>query len=155
MDNIKIVSFEPKYQQAFKDLNVEWISSYFKMEESDYKVLNHPQEYILDNGGEIFVALLDNQPVGVCALIKADHPQYEFELAKMAVSLKTQGKGIGFILGNYALDWARNQNVSKIFLDSNTSLEPAIRLYKKLGFVEVKGFETPYERTNIQMLLTL
>jgi hypothetical protein len=48
--NVIIVSYEPKYHAAFKALNEDWISAYFKMEEADYKVLDTPQEYILNFG---------------------------------------------------------------------------------------------------------
>lgn len=54
------------------------------MEEADYKALDHPKEYILDKGGAILVALYKDEPVGVCALCKMDHPLYDYELAKLA-----------------------------------------------------------------------
>ena len=44
------------------------------------------------------VALYKDEPVGVCALCKMDHPLYDYELAKLAVSPKVQGKGIGVLL---------------------------------------------------------
>ena len=72
---------------------------HFKMEDADHKVLDNPKKYILDAGGHIFVALDKDKPVGVCALIKMDDPEYDFELAKMAVSPAAQGKGIGWLLG--------------------------------------------------------
>ena len=52
--DIQIVSYEPCYQSAFRTLNEEWITAYFRMEEADYKALDHPQEYILDKGGDIW-----------------------------------------------------------------------------------------------------
>ena len=67
---VTIVDFAPVYAQAFKDLNKEWIAAYFKMEASDYKALDGAQTNILDNGGHILVALYNDEPVGVCALIK-------------------------------------------------------------------------------------
>ena len=89
--DIKIVPYEPCYQSAFRTLNEEWITAYFRMEEADYKALDHPKEYILDKGGAILVALYKDEPVGVCALCKMDHPLYDYELAKLAVSPKVQG----------------------------------------------------------------
>jgi DNA-binding MarR family transcriptional regulator len=68
--DVQIVAYQPKYATAFKALNEEWISSYFKMEEADYKSLNDPEGYILKNGGNILVAIYHSEPVGVCALIK-------------------------------------------------------------------------------------
>lgn len=148
---VQIVPYEPKYQQAFKDLNVEWISTYFKMEATDYKALDNPQGYILDNGGYIFVALYEGEPAGVCALVKMDDPEFDYELAKMAVSPRVQGKSIGWLLGNAVLEKARSLGAKKVYLESNTILKPAISLYHKLGFNKVAGRSTPYERCNIQM----
>ena len=152
---IEIVEYLPKYQEAFKKLNVEWISTYFEMEEADYKALDNPENYILNDGGHIFVALYENIPLGVCALIKMDDPEYDFELAKMAVSPKAQGKGLGWLLGKAVLKKAKELGGKKVFLDSNTILKPAINLYLKLGFKKVPGRLTPYNRSNIQMAVNL
>ncbi len=150
---ISIVKYEPKYEKAFKQLNQEWIERYFKMEDSDHKALDHAQEYILNTGGHIFVALDGDEPVGVCALIRMD--DHRFELAKMAVSPNAQGKGIGFLLGNAAIAKARELGATSLYLESNTILEPAIALYHKLGFQEITGYTSPYERCNIQMEMRL
>ncbi|WET01835.1 helix-turn-helix domain-containing GNAT family N-acetyltransferase [Flavobacterium sp. YJ01] len=151
--NVEIVTYDSKYKKAFKDLNVEWISTYFEMEESDYKALNNPEEYIINKGGEILVALYENEPVGVCALIKSNVADYDFEMAKMAVSPKAQGKSIGWLLGKAIAEKAKELGAKKIYLESNTILKPAINLYYKLGFEKVFGLETPYKRCNIQMEL--
>jgi DNA-binding MarR family transcriptional regulator/GNAT superfamily N-acetyltransferase len=153
--DVQIIDFEPQYLDAFKALNVEWISTYFEMEEADYKALDNPQEYILDKGGKIFVALYRNEPVGVCALIKMKDSNYDFEMAKMAVSPKAQGKNIGFLLGQAIVNSAKEMGADKIYLESNTILKPAINLYYKLGFQKVYGLATPYKRCNIQMELVL
>lgn len=149
--NVQIVGYKPEYAAAFKSLNEEWISTYFKMEEADYKSLNDPEGYILEKSGHILVALYQDKPVGVCALIKMENSEYEFELAKMAVSPLAQGRNIGWLLGQAALDWAGSHGGKKIYLESNTLLKPAISLYHKLGFQKVAGHATPYERCNIQM----
>ncbi|MBB4801842.1 DNA-binding MarR family transcriptional regulator/N-acetylglutamate synthase-like GNAT family acetyltransferase [Flavobacterium nitrogenifigens] len=153
--NVKIVEYDSKYKDAFKALNVEWISTYFEMEESDYKALDNPEDYIINKGGKILVALYENEPVGVCALIKSNVADYDFEMAKMAVSPKAQGKSIGWLLGKAIADKAKELGAKKIYLESNTILKPAINLYYKLGFEKVFGLETPYKRCNIQMELIL
>ncbi|WP_437918730.1 bifunctional helix-turn-helix transcriptional regulator/GNAT family N-acetyltransferase [Sphingobacterium sp. LRF_L2] len=153
--DVEIVDYEPKYQSTFKSLNEEWISSYFEMEEADYKALDHPEEYILNKGGQILVALYQGEPLGVCALIKMQDKNYDFEMAKMAVSPKAQGKNIGFLLGNAIVNKAKELGASKIYLESNTVLKPAINLYYKLGFQKIVGHTTPYKRCNIQMELNL
>jgi len=148
---VRIVPYEDSYRTHFKNLNKEWIQKYFKMEEMDHRSLNHPKEYILDKGGHIMVALYEGEPVGVCALIKMDHPRYDYELAKMGVSPKAQGKGIGWMLGTSVAEKAKSLGAKKLYLESNTILKPAISLYRKLGFKKVAGAPTPYERCNIQM----
>ncbi|RZJ70998.1 MAG: GNAT family N-acetyltransferase [Flavobacterium sp.] len=152
---VNIVDYTPAYKQAFKSLNEEWISTYFVMEESDFKALDHPQEYILDKGGVILVALYKGEPLGVCALIKMNDGEYDFELAKMAVSPKAQGKNIGFILASAIIERAKSLGASKIYLESNTILKPAINLYHKLGFQKIAGKPTPYSHCNIQMELII
>ena len=155
MDTIEIDNYESAYKEVFRDLNVEWISTYFKMEASDFKALENADSYILQNGGYILVALLNNEPVGVCALIKMNDPIYDFELAKMAVAPKAQGKKIGWLIGEAIKEKARSVGAKILYLESNTILTPAISLYRKLGFIEVFGRTSPYERCNIQMALVL
>jgi DNA-binding MarR family transcriptional regulator/GNAT superfamily N-acetyltransferase len=153
--DVEIVDYSTKYATAFRDLNEQWISTYFKMEQADYKSLDDPEGYILRNGGQILVALYNNEPVGVCALIKMNDGEHDFELAKMAVSPSARGKNIGWLLGQSALERARELGGKKVYLESNTILKPAINLYHKLGFQKIVGHPTPYERCNIQMSVDL
>jgi GNAT superfamily N-acetyltransferase/DNA-binding MarR family transcriptional regulator len=150
---IEIVDYQPQYKAAFKQLNEEWITTWFKMEEADYRSLDHPQEYILDKGGYIIFALYQGKPVGTCGLIRLD--EHTFELAKMAVSPAAKGKGIGLLLGNSIIKKAKEAGVNRLYLESNTILKPAISLYHKLGFKKITGPPSPYERSNIQMELSL
>jgi len=73
----------------------------------------------------------------------------------MAVTAKARGKGIGWLLGQKAINKARELGAKRVFLESNTILEPAINLYRKLGFRKIVGHPSPYERCNIQMELKL
>jgi len=152
-NQVQIVDYTPSMQPAFRQLNEEWITKYFRMEESDYKALDHPGEYILDKGGHIFMALYKGEPVGACAIIPMDDGG--FELAKMAVSPKAQGLGIGFLIGQACIGKARKLGARRVYLESNTALKPAINLYHKLGFHKVAGPPSPYERCNIQMELVM
>jgi DNA-binding MarR family transcriptional regulator/N-acetylglutamate synthase-like GNAT family acetyltransferase len=152
---VRIVDYNPEHQTAFKDLNKRWITQYFKMEGLDFETLEHPQEYILDKGGHILIALLDDQPVGTVALIPEHDESAEaaksMHLAKMAVAPEAQGRHIGWMLGVAAIERARQLKATKITLGSNTVLKAAVNLYYKLGFQKVTGPPSPYERCNIQM----
>ncbi|MEY4382964.1 MAG: hypothetical protein RI995_506 [Bacteroidota bacterium] len=155
MNDFEIISYRSEFKSAFKALNEEWITKYFKMEESDFKALDHAEKYIIQKGGQIFIALLNQEAVGVCALIKMNNSVYDFELAKMAVSPKFQGNKIGFFLGSAAIDYAKGVGAKAIYLESNTLLAPAIQLYRKLGFNEISGYPSPYQRVDIQMSLSI
>ena len=151
--DVTLVSYNPDYQADFKSLNESWIKQYFVMEESDYKALDNPDDYIISSGGYIVMAIMDDTVVGTCALIKmADGG---FELAKMAVSESAQGYGIGNIIGEHMINKARELGANRLWLESNTKLVPAINLYRKLGFSEVAIDSTGYDRVDIQMELAL
>ena len=150
---IVIVDYQPAYRDAFKRLNVKWITTWFKMEEADHKILDQPEDYVLANGGHILFALFDGKPIGTCALLKTD--DHTFELSKMAVSPEAKGKGIGGLLGSAAIEKAKAAGAKRLYLESNTILKPAINLYHKLGFKRIAGVASPYERSNIHMELNL
>lgn len=148
--NIQIRHWDKAYEEAYVRLNKEWIERYFCLEPSDLHLLGHPQEHIIDTGGEIFFALLDGEAVGCCALVC--HPDTKrYELAKMAVSPAHQGKGIGYLLGQALMAYAREQGVDKLFLEANTRLEASIRLYHRLGFKAVEMPHPAYQRCNLYM----
>lgn len=154
MDTIDIQLYSPEYKEDFILLNKEWITTYFRLEESDLYTLDHVEEYILDKGGQIFLALINNKVVGCCALI-VDPKNQTFELAKMAVSPLAQGLGAGRKLGEALIDYAKVRGVKQIFLQGNTRLESSMILYRKLGFIEVPITNSPYERCNIMMTLDI
>jgi len=154
--DIKIIPYAPKYKKIFKTLNEEWIDQYFTLEDEDRKLLNNPKKNILDKKGHIFIALYKDVAIGTCALVPIeDDPEYDYEIGKMGVSPKAQGKGVGWLLGQAAINKAKELGCKKLYLESNTVLQPAIRLYLKMGFKKVVGHPSPYERCNIQMGLDL
>lgn len=148
-----ITDYTPEWHDAFRSLNREWIDKYFVMEEANYKALDHPGEKILGPGGAILMALRHGQAVGTCALIRMD--EETFELAKMGVAPDLRGQGIGWALGKAALAKARQMGATKVYLETNSKLQPAIRMYEKLGFRHVYGRPSPYERSDVQMEIDL
>jgi GNAT superfamily N-acetyltransferase len=153
METVTVIPYEPRHRDAFRDLNEAWIKRYFKLEEPDRRALNDPEGYILQKGGYIFMAEYAGEAVGACALINEGNSI--FELAKMAVADHVQGRGIGYALGMACIEKARDVGYEKVELLSNTKLERAIRLYRRLGFMEVPLPHTEYERANIKMEIRL
>ena len=146
----QIISFQQKYAQDFYQLNIEWLETYFYVEDFDKEVLSNPSRYILDPGGYIFFALENKLVVGTVALLKSRDGEYE--LTKMAVRPDQRGEKIGQQLMQYCIDYANLHHFKKLFLYSNTILENAIYIYRKFGFEEIKLEQpNPYKRSNIKM----
>lgn len=154
MDNLKIVPFNKDYKPAFEFLNRAWIEEYFFMEEEDLKTLQNPESYILEDGGEVFFAILDGEVVGTAAMIQTDKGIYE--LAKMAVARQFQGLGIGKKLLRRCIDFSKEKEATEIFLITNDSLKPALSLYLSFGFVlNDQNDDNRYERGNTKMNLLI
>jgi N-acetylglutamate synthase-like GNAT family acetyltransferase len=111
--------------------------------------LSDPQREIIDKGGYIYFARYKGEILGTVSLLKITEDC--FELAKMAVTERAKGLGIGNVLMMYSLQLAAVKGISKLVLYSNTSLGPAIHLYKKYGFYKVPLDIVDYERANIKM----
>ena len=150
---VEVVDFRSEHADAFRQMNLNWITRYWDVEDADRLYLDNPREKIIDPGGSIFMALYEGEAVGTVALISMGDGSYE--LAKMAVEERARGRGIGWRLGKAALDRAREVGATRVYLESNTILEPAINLYRKLGFESVQGGASPYDRCNIQMEVSL
>jgi ribosomal protein S18 acetylase RimI-like enzyme len=151
--SVRIVPYAPEHRDAFRDLNLEWIARYFEVEPEDRKVLGDPETYVLAPGGAILMALEGADPIGTGALIVIG--PHEFELAKMAVTPRAQGRGVGRRLCVALIELARSRGADRVELASQTTLAPAIALYRSLGFREIPLGAVPYRRANIRMELPL
>ena len=156
MTKITIRPFVPTDAPAFHDLNMQWLTAYFHVEPKDTVTLFDPQGTILDLGGQIFVADRNGQTVGCVALLPM--LGHGYEVAKMAVDTNAQGHGIGRRLMTAAISWARGQGATRLYLESNTRLTPALRLYESAGFRHLAEAErpvSPYARADVFMELWL
>lgn len=185
-NNIVIVGYHPKYADDFAALNYQWITEFFVIEPEDRAALDHPEAYAIDNGGEIFFLLDRSSGgetvIGTAALVpkkvskkvpkKAlkktwkEAPQQAvaqtaeaievYELAKMAVSPNRQGEGLGQLLLQHCIEFARQRRGKQIILTTNDILKPALAVYHKLGFRDLPvNPDERYERGNLAMVLDL
>ncbi|MFT5231679.1 MAG: hypothetical protein ACI9FY_001387, partial [Patiriisocius sp.] len=74
---MKIVPFDTKFAQAFYDLNIAWLETYFYVEPYDKEVLSNPDRYIISPGGHIFSFVDDEQVLGTVALLKRGEGIFE------------------------------------------------------------------------------
>jgi N-acetylglutamate synthase-like GNAT family acetyltransferase len=148
-NNLEIIPFSKDLKEPIKILNLEWLTKYFRVEPKDEIVLSNPQAEIIDKGGFIFYAKLNDTIVGTVSLLKTDIST--FELSKMAVTDSVQWLGVGKKLMEYCIEFAKKNDIKKLYLYSNRSLLSAIHLYKKYGFVEISLESGIYERADIKM----
>lgn len=157
-EEVKIVDFALEYKEYFKKLNYEWLNKHFNVEDYDQKVLLNPEEEIIQKGGFVFFARLENDIVGTAALLRLNPMTYE--IAKMAVAENAQGRQVGRKLTETAIEKARNEGAKIIILKTDNRLRAAVNLYRKLGFKVTQAEATAsgrYEREKfgIQMKLDL
>ena len=150
---VTIIEYEKKYHEDFRRLNIEWLEKYNLAEKHDLEMLDDPDGQILNPGGVIYLAKVQNEIVGSAALIKEDEGVYE--LAKMAVTENCQGKGISKLLIEKCLDTARSLNARKVTLYSNSQLQTALQLYHKYGFHHISTENSPYVTADVRMEIDL
>lgn len=149
--SVIIVDYSNEYGDAFERLNVEWLEKYFEVEPIDKDVLADPQSTIIDHGGAVLYACLGSEAVGTVAL-KCESDGV-FELTKMAVTEACQGLGIGRQLLGAAIDRFERAGGKRLYLESNSALAPALRLYESAGFEHASRTGTSdYARADVYMV---
>lgn len=154
-EQIEIIPFSAELKNYFKSLNYEWLNMYFSVEKSDEEILSEPDS-IIENGGNIYFAQIDNKIVGTVAILH--HNPQICELSKMAVTASYQGKQIGRKLLDTAIEFALSKKYQKMILFTNPELKKAVKLYESIGFGHcdnTKSIQYNYERCTIQMELKL
>jgi putative acetyltransferase len=156
VSGVAIREFQVGDEIAFQRLNEEWITRYFRIETKEAEVLADPKRTILDAGGKIFFATVEKRCVGCCALRRLGDA--EFEVAKMAVTPAFQGAGIGRKLLEAVIEAGRTMGARRLYLETNHTLTPAIRLYESVGFKHIPPERiTPsvYARADVYMEMIL
>ena len=141
---------DPSALPRFAALNAAWIEELHHLEDSDKLMIEHPEVYT-QNGGSVFSLHIDGDVAGACALKPHDNGRYE--LTKMAVDPKYQGRGIGQCLMTTIQNYAKQElGLTSIFLLSSTKNAAALRLYERNGWVvNHEGTHPIYSRCNIGM----
>ena len=153
MNGIEIIDYEEKYLSDFKRLSYEWLKQYKLLEPEDERILCSPEEVIINKGGYVYFARYGGEIIGTVSLMKVDATT--FELAKLAVTQKYQGMGIGRKLIERCLISAKQDHIKKIILFTHHKLFSAIALYQKFNFKEVYHSKGKYIKSDLKMELNL
>jgi len=151
---MEIVDYRPDLAGAFKALNEAWITQFFQLEAKDVEVLADPEGKVIAPGGHIVFVIETGEAVGCCALLAM--PDGGFEVAKMAVAEAHKGRGLGRLLMAACVERARAAGAPRLYLETNSSLAPALGLYRSFGFQVIEPAEpSPYARADVAMELRL
>lgn len=156
MQTIEIIELDPSnetHKQAFKQINYEWIKKYFKVEQGDLDSLENPEKYFISTGGAVLLARRGEEYLGTSALKPMGNDAYE--LCKMGVTEAARGLGVGKLIGEAVVQKAHELGAKRVYLETNSTLAPALALYKKLGFSRIENFTSPYERADVAMEIWL
>ena len=149
MSEVITTTHQKQLGPAFKTLNEEWLKKFFVIEDIDRCVLSHPEK-IVNDGGQIIYAMIENEVVGCVALKHQGNGT--FELTKMAVTERCQAQGIGAVLMKACLHQYQILKGQQLYLESHSSLKPAIKLYQRFGFVKKPHpFLSEYQRSDFYM----
>ncbi len=154
---LSIRGFSDDLAAAFHDINAQWITAMFALEDTDREVLENPRARIIEPGGDIlFVHAEGLGIVGTCALQKTGERQ--FELTKMGVLESARGRKAGEFLLRATIRRAEALQADTLYLLTNHACAPAIHLYEKLGFVHdadiMQRFGVRYRRCTVAMRLS-
>ncbi len=144
---MRIVPFEERFRQDFIDFNTDWIVSHFgSLEEHDKEAFEKIDEE-LSNGAMIFFAVEVDKALAACMAKPVD--RMTWEICKLASNKNLPHKGAGSVVFEASMNWALNHGARRLFLISNRKLKPALHIYKKFGFKEVKLEDYGYVRGDI------
>lgn len=86
-------------------------------------------------GSAYWVAEENGRLLGGCGIYPTQGlPEGYAELVKLYVSAETRGKGIGNLLMQRSLDWAKEYGYTHIYLESFPELSKAVGMYLRSGF---------------------
>ncbi|MBV1908665.1 MAG: bifunctional helix-turn-helix transcriptional regulator/GNAT family N-acetyltransferase [Kangiellaceae bacterium] len=152
INSVEIIHFEPEHAEYFYQLNRSWLEKYFYVEDIDHEILSEPTARIIEPGGFILMARINEKIIGTVALSACNNGL--LELSKMTVTEDYQGLGIGDKLLKAAIQQYQATDFKGLFLESNRQLTPALNLFDKYGFVEddLPNDTSVYSRADIYMV---
>lgn len=111
-------------------------------------------DYILDNKakGQVWLAEHNNTLCGCAAIIDRNS---KGQLRWVLVSPALRGTGLGKKLVLNALDYARQQNWSEVYLETTEGLDASMQLYQSLGFYVVSETKEKLWSEAVQKLIVM
>ncbi|MEN9512735.1 MAG: hypothetical protein RJB16_495 [Bacteroidota bacterium] len=89
-------------------------------------------------GSFYFIALKDHQLVGGAGIFPTENlPEGTCELVKLYLHKDARGTGLGKELLNTAMQWAKENGYTQVYLESMPELSKAVTIYENVGFKRI------------------
>lgn len=145
---MKIIEYQKKYKKDFIAFNTDWIEDNFGyLEKEDIETFEHIEES-LEAGAMIYFALEGEHVLAAC-MTKPMTETGVWELCKLGSNKHLPHKGAGSAVFEACMNWAVSHGAKKLFILSNSKLKPALHIYEKYGFHQVKLEDYEYDRGDI------
>ena len=96
---------------------------------------DHLYELFQQEGAGYFIAEINGDVLGAGGIYpSAGLPQGTCELVKMYLKKEARGKGIGKMLMNKCLDFAKQHGYTAVYIETLPELKPALGMYERFGF---------------------
>jgi ribosomal protein S18 acetylase RimI-like enzyme len=93
--------------------------------------------------GAGFLAMDDSAACGIAGSLLDENDSSRAQLVSMWTAPTHRKNGVGRLLVNAILNWAKGHDVSTLLLMVTSNNDPAIRFYERLGFAQT-GRTEPY-----------
>ena len=144
---MKIIEYDSAYRQDFIDFNTAWIIDNFGfLEAEDLETFEKIDEE-LEEGAMIYFAVEEGHALATCMAKPMEEDTWE--ICKLGSDKNRPHEGCGSAVFEAAMDWAEDHGAKRLFILSNSKLKPALHIYEKYGFKEIKLDDYEYERGDI------
>jgi putative acetyltransferase len=89
-------------------------------------------------GSYYYIATIDNSVVGGAGIFPTENlPNGTCELVKLYLHKDARGTGLGKQLLNTAMQWAKENGYTQVYLESMPELSKAVTIYENVGFKRI------------------
>ena len=130
------------YIKEIRELFTEyaaWIGSDLAFQNFSTELKTLPSSYALPEG-RLYIALAEGVPAGCIALKKLDSERCEMK--RLYVRPSFRNNGIGNELVSIIIDEAKKIGYRHMLLDTLTTFEKAVSIYRQRGFCETEPYCT-------------
>ena len=125
----------------------EWLGVPLDFQDFDSELAGLPGAYAPPDG-RLYLLEADGAPAGCGALRPFDSQdgQRRCEMKRLYVRDQWKGRGLGRMLAQRLIEDAGALGYSAMLLDTFSTMEPALALYRRLGFYEIPPYRyNPHE----------